>query len=136
MRRALSPRAMVLRRVLLAVVVVPVAGLALLSIHSRLAFGVWDPGSRPTRISYCGRTYDVAANSTVWTRERATGGTDPGAQAAWSQVGRTDAFVPYYAMVVPDSVRQRVSPGLPCSMAVYLRLGDDAYLPYGLSGGP
>jgi hypothetical protein len=132
----MNPGSRPVRRGLLGVIAVLVAGPALLSIHSRLAFGVWDPWSNPTRISYCGRTYDVAASGTLWARERATSGTDPGFRAAWSEVGRTDAFAPYYAMVVPDPVRQRFSPPLPCTMAVYLRLGDDAYLPYGLSGGP
>lgn len=135
-RQTPSLRMVVLRRAVLGVIAVPIAGLALLSIHSRLSFGVWDPTSQPNRIEYCGRTYNLTTSGTVWSRERATSASDASFEAAWSEVGRTDTFVPYYAMVVPDPVRLRVSPPLPCTMAVYLRLGDDVYLPYGLSGGP
>lgn len=41
-----------------------------------------------------------------------------------------------YAAVTPDSKRDAVSPPLPCSMAVYLRTGQNQYKPYVLSGGP
>jgi len=122
--------------VLFAVVAMPIAGVAMLSVHSRQSFGVWDPRSQPVRIKYCGRTYNGGAGGTSSLREQAISGVDPGSHSVWREVGTTDADVPYYAMVMPDSVRRRFSPPLPCTMAVYLRVGDDAYAPYILSGGP
>lgn len=41
-----------------------------------------------------------------------------------------------YATVTPASRRNSVSPPLPCSMAVYLRTGQNEYKAYVLSGGP
>lgn len=41
-----------------------------------------------------------------------------------------------YAAVTPDSKRNSVSPPLPCSMALYLRTGQNQYVAYTLSGGP
>ena len=50
----------------------------------------------------------------------------------------TASGTPIFAKPLPDSLR-RQSPNtgpLPCAMAVYLKVGADDYLAYGISGGP
>jgi len=105
------------------------------SLHSRVAYGTLDPNSVPARIDYCGRRYYADAGAT-WTREKAASTSDPSFQASWREIGRTDGGTPYYAMVVPDTVRRVFSPPIPCTMLVYLRVGPDVYSVYPLSGGP
>ena len=108
------------------------------SVHSRIAFGTWDPDSPPERIDYCGRRYYAGngANGGTGTSEEAVAALYPAFHASWREVGRTDGGTPYYASVVPDSTRSGFSPAIPCTMVVYLRVGPDAYRGYSLSGGP
>ena len=50
---------------------------------------------------------------------------------------RLQGFPDGYTAGFSDSVRYRYgTPPLPCAMAVYLKVGDDDYVAYGLSGGP
>ena len=103
--------------------------------YSRAAFGTWDPTAHPTRIEYCDRTYYPGSH---FSRAQidATGnglGVFP-----FRQVGMTASGTTIFAKPLPDSLR-RQSPNtgpLPCAMAVYLKVGADDYLAYGISGGP
>jgi hypothetical protein len=105
------------------------------SVHSRIAFGTWDPHAPPERIDYCSRRYDAGGSGTQ-TREASVAARDPAFAASWREVGRTDGGTPYYAMVVPDATRSAFHREIPCTMEVYLRVGPDAYRVYTLSGGP
>jgi hypothetical protein len=104
------------------------------SIYSRAAFGTWDPTALPTRISYCDRRYLPGSHLT---RSRIDAeandlGTFPVRQISTTLDGR-----PIFAKPLPDNVRHKYgNPPLPCAMSVYLKLGDDDYVAYGLSGGP
>lgn len=109
-----------------AAVVVPRAAAV---VHSRIAYGTWDPAAQPERIDYCGRRYDLGRAGLV-------GAPPPDIPGSWRQVGTTDAGTPYYALVLTDAERRRVSPPTPCTMMLYLRAGPDAYVGYPLSGGP
>lgn len=104
------------------------------SLHSRITYGTWDPTSPPDRIEYCGRRY-YGGPGRVTTREEITA-TAVEFSNGWRVIGRTDNGTPYYAMVVPNSVRNKVSPPLPCTMIVYLQVGPDSYRGYPLTGGP
>lgn len=104
------------------------------SLHSRIAYGTWDPTSPPDRIEYCGRRY-YGGEGRRASREEIMA-TAVGFSNSWHVIGSTDNGTPYYAMVVPDSVRTRVSPPLPCTMIVYVQVGPDSYRGYPLSGGP
>ena len=53
------------------------------------------------------------------------------------QVGSTAGGTPFFAKPLSDGVRDRYgTPRLPCAMAVYLKVGSDDYIAYGVSGGP
>jgi hypothetical protein len=100
------------------------------SIYSRAAFGTWDPTALPTRISYCDRHYlpgSHVARSQI----------DAEGNFPFRQVGTTADGKPIFAQPLPDSERHKYgNPPLPCAMSVYLKVGDDDYVAYGLSGGP
>jgi hypothetical protein len=54
------------------------------------------------------------------------------------QVGVTAAGTPIYAKPLPDGVRHQSPEGpvLPRDMSVFLKVGADDYIAYGISGGP
>ena len=120
---------------------VTVAALALTAIvlagwviYSRSAFGTWNPTAQPARISYCDRTYLPGQHvSRALIDSTGNGlGVFP-----FRQVGSTAGGTPFFAKPLSDSVRDRYgTPRLPCAMAVYLKVGSDDYIAYGLSGGP
>ncbi len=103
--------------------------------YSRAAFGTWNPTSQPNRISYCDRTY--YPGSPVTRADIDTVGDGFGV-FPFRQVGVTAAGTPIYARPLPDSVRHQFPKGpvLSCDMSVYLRVGADDYIAYGISGGP
>ena len=105
------------------------------SLYSRASFGTWDPAAPPTRISYCDRTYLPGSHVTraVIDARVNSFGVFP-----FRQVGSTADGKPIFAKPLPDSVRRQFPNGpiLPCDMTVYLKVGLDDYVAYGLSGGP
>ena len=105
------------------------------AVYSRAAFGTWDAAAQPNRIDYCDRRYYPGSRVTR-TQVDATGnglGVFP-----FRQVGATATGRPFFAKPLPDSVRRQFANGpvLPCAMSVYLSVGPDDYVAYGLSGGP
>jgi hypothetical protein len=105
------------------------------SIYSRAAFGTWNPAAPPTRIAYCDRTY--LPGSHVTRIQIDTEGNGLGTFPV-RQVSTTADDKPIFAKPLPDNVRHKYpnAAPLPCAMVVYLRVGSDDYVAYGLSGGP
>ena len=103
--------------------------------YSRAAFGTWNPMAPPNRIDYCDRRYDPGWHFTrTQIDARGNGlGTFP-----FRQVAMTAGGAPVFAKPMPDSMRHATpySGPLPCAMTVYLQVGPDDYLTYGISGGP
>ena len=102
----------------------------------RHAYGTW--WQTPQRIGYCDRTYlgGTATISGAELRDRESATALPGdAPYALRVVGKVPPIVgqPLLAVVTPAARR---TPGMPCTMGVYLQNGPDSYLAYGLSGGP
>ena len=119
------------------VIIVALAGLVVLGwlSYSRAAFGTWNPLALPSRIDYCDRRYYPGWRFTR-TQIEARGnslGTFP-----FRQVAMTAGGAPVFAKPMPDSMRHATpySGPLPCAMTVYLVVGPDDYLAYGISGGP
>jgi hypothetical protein len=119
----------------LAALALPVLVLLGWVFYSRAAFGTWDPTALPTRISYCERTYLPG-----WHRTRAqidavenSFGVFP-----FRQVGNTADGKLIFARPLPENIRHKYpnAAPLPCDMVVYLRVGTDDYIAYGISGGP
>jgi hypothetical protein len=105
------------------------------SLYSRAAFGTWDPNALPERISYCDRRYQPGSRVTRANIE-STGnafGVFP-----IREVARTADGKPIVAKPLPESVRRMYpnGPPLPCSMSVYVQVGANDYVGYGIEGGP
>lgn len=118
----------------LGLLALPVAALLGWVVYSRAAFGTWNPIAQPTRISYCDRTY--IPGSHVTRAHIDTVGNGSGVYPL-RQVGITAAGTPIDSKPMPESLRHQFpGPALPCDMAVYLKVGPDDYIAYGISGGP
>ena len=101
----------------------------------RAAYGVWS--GTPDHISYCGRTYLRGTLGLTHAEIVGFGAALPG--DAPYPVVTVDTVPPVVgqrliAALTPQAERQRL--GVPCTMAVYLKTGTDAYTGYALSGGP
>lgn len=104
------------------------------SIYSRAAFGTWDPGALPTRIEYCDRRYLPGSHVTS---QGIDASHDGAGVLSFRQVGATADGKPIFARPLTDDARRKYgTPLLPCAMVVYLKVADDDYVAYGLSGGP
>ena len=103
--------------------------------YSRTAYGTWNPLAQPKRIDYCDRRYYPG-----WHFSRAQIDSSGNALAVFPcrQVGTTPSGAAIFAKVAPDSIRRATpySGPLPCSMTVYVKVGPDDYIAYGISGGP
>lgn len=103
--------------------------------YSRAAFGTWNPMAQPNRIDYCDRRYYPGSH---FTRARIDSVGNSLGVFPFRQVGITPSGAPIFAKPLPDNVRHMYpnSAPLPCEMAVYLKVGSDDYIAYGISGGP
>jgi len=116
---------------------VAVAGLALggWSYYSRAAYGTWNPLAPPNRIDFCDRRYFPGWH---FTRAQIDSSGNALGVFPFRQVGTTASGAAIFAKVAPDSIRRATpySGPLPCSMTVYVKVGPDDYVAYGISGGP
>ena len=119
--------------------VIATALLALLAVgwvsYSRAAFGTWNPTAQPNRIDYCDRRYFPGRHVTRAQIDAVGNGFGV---FPFRQVGTTPSGAPIYAKPLPDNVRRMYpnSAPLPCAMTVYMKVGPDDYVAYGISGGP
>ena len=103
----------------------------------RYAYGSW--WQAPQRIGYCGRTYAVGSSgltlADVRARERETAlpGDHPYPLVS---IGRVPPVVGGQLLAALAPVTQRGRFGVPCTMVLYLRTGDDRYTAYAIVGGP
>jgi hypothetical protein len=103
--------------------------------YSRAAFGTWNPMAQPTRISYCDRTYIPGSHVT---RAQIDAEVNSFGVSPLRQVGSTADGKLIFSKPMPENVRHNYPNAAPlvCSMVVYLKVGPDAYIAYGLNGGP
>jgi hypothetical protein len=103
--------------------------------YSRVAFGTWNPIARPNRIDYCDRRYYPGWH---FTRAQIDARGNGLGVFPFRQVGTTPSGAALFAKPVPDSMRHASPYGgpPPCAMTVYLKVGGNDYVAYGISGGP
>ena len=106
--------------------------------YSRALYGIWDPLAQPSRIDYCDRRYYPGSPALHLTRSQIEASSNAFGSFPMRQVGMSPAGAAIYARPLSDSVRYQFANGpvLPCDMAVYLKVGTDDYVAYGISGGP
>ena len=104
------------------------------AVYSRAAYGTWDASALPTRIEYCDRRYLPGSHVTSQGIDASHNGAGV---LSFGQVGATADGKPIFARPLTDDARRKYgTPLLPCAMVVYLKVADDDYVAYGLSGGP
>ena len=111
---------------------VAVVGLALvIGWNTLLGFvfspsGIYDGSSLPGRLHVCGRTWNKGGPMTLETIE-ADGGPPP-----------TLVSPIFFGFLspCPSAACSGDAAHFPCDTEVFVRFGDDAYMAYGLSGGP
>jgi len=94
-------------------------------VHNRLVFGTTATAGPPPRVDYCGRRYYPAETPTVSGNRlhNLTG------------VDTAPSGMPVLANVISPSDRARYRTNV-CAMELWVKIGSDEYLGYGLSGGP
>lgn len=115
-------------------------GVTWVLVEVRTSTGDWWPAATPQRLDYCGRRYlpegvHVSGRGIAAQAAR----TDPldGSVAAPAERVGTASLIDrraVWASVEPGATRARL--GIPCAMGIYLQVGPDDYIPYGLTGGP
>jgi hypothetical protein len=111
------------------VVVAPTA------IHNRLTFGTFSTFGAPPRVDYCGRRYYPGNPPTTMTRAGVDSFLARNGFRGVTQVDTAPSGLPVVANVMPPDVRERYHTNI-CTMVVWVQTGPDAYVIYGLSGGP
>jgi hypothetical protein len=116
-----------------AIATIAIFAVAPTAIHNRAAFGTFDTTGAPPRIDYCGRRYYPGSN------------TDPLAQVqhflalnklhGLTRIDTAPSGMPIVTNVIPPQVRAQYHTNV-CTMVLWVQTGPDAYLGYGLSGGP
>ena len=105
------------------------------ALEYRAAYGTWS--RTPERLSYCGRTYLRGTPGLTHAQIVGFGAAIPGdAPYPVVTVATVPPLVgqPLIAALTPQAERLRL--GVPCTMAVYLKTGTDAYTVYAIAGGP
>ena len=108
------------------------------AIGRRLAFGTFSTEGPPPRIDYCGRRYYPDSNfpnsayesgSSVAQELSANG------ETGLTRIGTTPSGMPILANIMTRAQRASFHTSV-CTMVVWVHVGPDRYLAYGLSGGP
>ncbi len=128
----------VLRIVLLfvsGVVTVAMFAVAPTLIQNRLTYGTFDVASAPPRVDYCGRRYYPGSASQVQTLAQVQAFLAENGLHGLTRVGTAPSGMPVVTHVLSPGVRAEYHTNI-CTMALWVQSGPDAYLGYGLSGGP
>ena len=105
------------------------------AIHDRLAFGTFDTTGPPPRVDYCGRRYYPAEQPKTETLAQVDAFLARVGVHGLTQVDTAPSGIPVVTNVIPPQVRAQYHTNV-CTMVLWVKTGDDAYVGYGLSGGP
>jgi hypothetical protein len=106
---------------------------AFAAVHNRAVFGTFDTAGAPPRVDYCGRRYYPGTNVDSLTQVNTFLALNN--QSGLTRIDTAPSGMPIVANVMPPDVRARYSTNV-CTMSLWVQTGPDAYLGYGLSGGP
>jgi len=128
----------VLRIVLLLVSgIVTVASFAVapILIQDQITYGTFASASTPPRVDYCGRRYYPGETSHVQSLAQVEALLAENGLHGLTQVGTAPSGMPVVTNVLPSGVRVQDHTSV-CTMALWVQSGPNAYVAYGLSGGP
>ncbi len=117
------------------VVTVAIFAVAPTLIQDRLTYGTFDIASAPPRVDYCGRRYYPGDTSHVPSLAQVDSFLAENGLHGLTQVGTAPSGMPVVTNVLPSDVRAQYHTNV-CTMVLWVQSGPDAYVGYGLSGGP
>jgi hypothetical protein len=88
--------------------------------------GIYDGSALPSRLHVCGRTWNKGGPQTL---EAIVADYSPGPTLV-------APILAGFLSACPSAACSGDSTHFPCDTVVYVRIGDDAYMGYGLAGGP
>jgi hypothetical protein len=103
------------------------------AVHNRLTYGTFETAGAPPRVDYCGRRYypGTRVETLVGVNEFLANNRLQGT----TQVATAPSGAPVIAHVNSPEVRAQYHTSV-CTMVLWVKMGDDSYRFYGLSGGP
>jgi hypothetical protein len=106
---------------------------ALEAIHNRAVFGTFDNTGPPPRVEYCGRRYYPGDKTETLAQVQTFLAGDQ--LHGLTQIDTAPSGMPIVTHVIPPEVRAQYHTNV-CTMVLWVQTAPDAYLGYGLSGGP
>jgi hypothetical protein len=103
------------------------------ALHNRAMFGTFDTAGPPPRVDYCGRRYFPGSNTDSLAQVHVFLGLNK--LHGLTQIDTAPSGMPIVTNLIPPEVRAEYHTSV-CTMEVWVQTGPDAYLGYGLSGGP
>ena len=121
--------------VLLAVpVTIFIAG-ASIAVYNRANFGTFFTTGVPPRIEYCDRNYYPGNPDRIDTLANVTSFLTANGMSGLTRIGSTPSGLPIVASVMSAETKVSLSTNV-CAMEIWVQTGADAYVGYGISGGP
>jgi hypothetical protein len=116
-----------------AIATVAIYAVAPTAIHNRVAFGTFDTVGAPPRVDYCGRRY-YPGNKTETLAQVKAFLAENGLYRL-TRIDTAPSGEPIVTNVMPPELRAHYHTSV-CAMELWVQTGPDAYVGYGLSGGP
>jgi hypothetical protein len=104
-------------------------------IQDRLTYGPFDVASAPPRVDYCGRRYYPGSTSQVQTLAQVQAFLAENGLHGLTRVGTAPSGMPVVTHLLTPDLQVKYHTNI-CTMALWVQSGPDAYVGYGLSGGP
>lgn len=118
-----------------ATVTIAIFAVAPTSIQNRMVYGTFSIFGTPPRVDFCGRRYYPGSAAAPESRARVDFFLAENGQRGLARVGTTPSGMPVVANLMSPERRSQLHTSV-CTMEVWVQSGPDAYVPYGLSGGP
>lgn len=103
------------------------------AILNRAKFGTFGGAGPPPRVDWCGRRYYPGSTTETLAQVEAFSLLD--SRQRLTRIDTAPSGMPIIAHIVPPQVRAQYHTDV-CAMEIWVQTGRDAYLGYGLSGGP
>lgn len=117
------------------IVTVAIFAVAPTLIHDRLTYGTFGIAGAPPRVDYCGRRYYPGNVSQVQTSAQVDAFLAENGLHGLTRVGTAPSGMSVVTHLLSPDVRAEHDTNV-CTTVLWVQSGPDAYVGYGLSGGP
>lgn len=112
---------------------IAVAPKVAIAVNDEATYGTMDTTGPPPRVDYCGRRYYPGGRTMTMSQVEAFVAVN--GDHGLTRVATAPSGMPILANVMTPATRGQFHTNV-CTMEVFVQTGQDAYLSYGLSGGP